>query len=225
MAAAVAGQLDEKRLAELVAEAAHAQLVNTYRGELRTRSERLFVNAFHAALVKDGAADQLLDSLRDRFQEVAEAITEARTLIPTNQPAEAFLRTAETDAVTFWPQLDGHIATLDAIGRIPAQFGCRTGNFPQFEAFALGDGFRLEGRAIFCANGPNEQADSAAFRGTGTHRASPWFRMPLRLNTVAQAVECYRVWAEASWDASHPNRVVQHQTPDGKVGEFTLQNH
>jgi hypothetical protein len=49
--------------------------------------------------------------------------------------------------------------------------------------------------------------------------------VPLRLNTVAQAVECYRLWAEASWDATHPNRVVQRQTPGGKVGEFTLQNH
>ena len=73
-------------------------------------------------------------------------------------------------------------------------------------------------------NGPNLEADSAAFRGTGTHRASPWFRVPLRLNTVAEAVERYRVWAEAQWDATHPNRVVQYQKPDGSVGEREVKN-
>jgi hypothetical protein len=40
----------------------------------------------------------------------------------------------------------------------------------------------------------------------------------LRLNTVAEARERYRRWAEASWDATHPNRVVQHQKPNGSVG-------
>jgi hypothetical protein len=49
--------------------------------------------------------------------------------------------------------------------------------------------------------------------------------VPLRLNTVAQAVERSRVWADASWDATHPDRVIQHQTAGGKVGEFTLQKH
>jgi hypothetical protein len=50
---------------------------------------------------------------------------------------------------------------------------------------SLGPGraFRVHDAAIFCCNGPNLEADSAAFlRGTGTHRASPWFRVPLHLN-------------------------------------------
>ena len=60
--AAVAGTLTEKKLDELITEAATVQMVNSYRGELRQRSERLFVDAFHEAL-QNGGADQLLGSL------------------------------------------------------------------------------------------------------------------------------------------------------------------
>jgi hypothetical protein len=59
---------------------------------------------------------------------------------------------------------------------------------------------------------------------TAAHRARPWFRVRLRLATVAQALKRYRMWAEAGWEAQHSNKVAQHQKPDGTVGEFTLKN-
>jgi hypothetical protein len=151
--APVAGTLTEKRLDAMLAEYATTQLASSTRGELRQRSERMFTEAFHRALA-DGA-DQLLTSLRPVFDEHAEAIAQARNLIPADQPAEQFLRSgAKPAAVTAWQQLDGHLAAINASGAVAASFGPRTGNFPLIEEYALGDGFRLEDRAIFCANGP-----------------------------------------------------------------------
>ena len=50
VAASVAGTLTADTLGELVEAAAHTQAINTYVGELRQRSERPFVQAFHKAL-------------------------------------------------------------------------------------------------------------------------------------------------------------------------------
>jgi len=80
--AAVAGQLDEKRLAALITEAAQRQLVANYREELRARSERMFVEQFHRSLLKNGRADAILDSLHPSFDTAAEAIAAARDVIP-----------------------------------------------------------------------------------------------------------------------------------------------
>jgi len=80
--AAVAGQLDEKRLAALITEAAQRQLVANYRQELRARSERMFVEQFHRSLLKNGRADAILDSLHPSFDTAAEAIAAARDVIP-----------------------------------------------------------------------------------------------------------------------------------------------
>jgi len=129
------------------------------------------------------------------------------------------LRVAQPAALAVWQGLDEHLSVIDRIGLVPAQFGPRNGNFPLIEEYTLGDGFRLEDRAISCADGPDLESDSRASRQPDRgHRTSPWFRIPLRLNTVAEARERYRRWAEASSDATHPNRVVQHQKPNGSVG-------
>jgi hypothetical protein len=171
--AAVHGQLTEKSLDAMLLDYATAVAANTHRGELRQRSETLFTEQFHRSL-RDGCCDAILDSLRPSYDTAAEAIAAARNVIPADQPAEEFLRSAKPVAVGVWQKLDGHIAALDAVGRVAASFGPRTGNFPLIAEYALGDGFRLDDRALWCCNGPNLVADSAAFiRGTGTHRASP----------------------------------------------------
>ena len=44
--------------------------------------------------------------------------------------------------------------------------------------------------------------DSAVFlRPDQGHRSSPWFRVPLRLNTIAEAQARYDEWASSEWDA------------------------
>src|SRR5258708_30747727 len=62
-------------------------------------------------------------------------------------------------AVDAWQKLDSQLATIDAIGRIAAQFGCRTARFPLIEEYTLGDGFRLHDAAIWCCDGPNLVVD------------------------------------------------------------------
>ena len=91
--AAADGTLAADRITDLIAEAARAQSIATYTGELRQRTERLFVGAFYEAL-QDGAADEILDSLRPAFDTAAEAIAQARDLIPVETAAEAFLHSA-----------------------------------------------------------------------------------------------------------------------------------
>ena len=107
----------------------------TSRRYVTLRTTLFFVAAFHTAL-KDGAADEILDSLRSSFDTAAEAISKARELIPADTPAEQFLRTTKPAAVTAWQGLDTHLATIDTIGRIAAQFGPRTGDFPVINEYA-----------------------------------------------------------------------------------------
>jgi len=131
------------------------------------------------------------------------------------------LRTAKPAAVTAWQGLDTHLATIDTIGRIAAQFGPRTGNFPQIEEYALGDGFRLDARAIWCTDGPNLELDSAVFRRPDQgHRTSPWFRLPVRLHTVDSARDRYREWASGQWERQHAGPVASVLDENGKIREL-----
>lgn len=191
----------------------------TSRRYVTLRTTLFFVAAFHTAL-KDGAADEILDSLRSSFDKAAQAFTQARTLIPADQPAETFLHNAKPEAVTAWQALDGHLAGLDRIGAIGAAFGPRTGNFPLIDEYTLGDGFRLEDRALFCTNGPNLEADSAAFRRPGTHRTSPWFRLPVRLHTVDSARDRYREWVSGQWERQHAGPVASVLDANGQMHEL-----
>jgi hypothetical protein len=134
-------------------------------------------------------------------------IAAAMILIPPSGSAEQFLATARPKAVAAWQGLGEHLAQIEAISRIAAQFGCRIAPFPMITEFALGDGFKLDDRAIMCTDGPIE-ADSALFRGPGTHRASPWCRTVLRLHTVASSRDRYREWAAGEWDRQHGGPVA-----------------
>lgn len=200
--AAADGTLTEERFDELVAEAAHTQVFNAYLGELRQRSERMFVEAFHEALA-DGACDELLDGLRPTWDEHAAAVGEARSMIDAESSSEAILMSGDASLVECWRQLPGHLVALDRIVSVARQFGPRVGNFPMVEEYANSDGYRLEDSAIWCAAGNSLEADSAAFRRPGTHRQSPLCNVVLRLSTLEQARERYRVWACAQWEAQH----------------------
>ena len=126
MDAAADGILTADRITDLIAEDARAQSIATYLGDLKWRAERLFVAAFHQA-IDDGAADEILDSLRPQFHEAAEAIAAAKTLgINTESTAEHILATAEPGLIEAWQRLDTHLAIINSIGVIASQFGCRT---------------------------------------------------------------------------------------------------
>ena len=217
---ALAGQLDERKLDTLLVDAATQQQSATYRRDLRTRAEPIVVAAFHQVL-KDGAADQILDTLRPQFEKAAAQIEAARDLIAAETDLAQWLSTAKPEAVTAWQSLDGHLATVSAIGAIAAQFGPRVGNFPLIVEYALADNFRIDDRAVFCADGPHIEIDSAAFqRSTAGHRGSPWFKVSLKLNTVAEAQERYRIFAEASWERVHGGPRESWIDGDGKAHEM-----
>ena len=63
-----------------------------------------------------------------------------------------------------WQGLDGHLAQIETIARIAAQFGPHTGNFPMITEYANSDGYKLDDRALFATDG-GLVADSALFRG------------------------------------------------------------
>ncbi len=202
LTAALNGSLDAKLLDRLVVTAAAQQQQTAYRLDLARRCEHVLVGERHRQL-EAGAADQILDSVRGKFDKAAAAIMRARALIPMESSPEHILETAEDGALEAWRSLDAHIRIVDVIGtQIAAQFGCRLGNFPQITELANADGHKLEDRALF-ATGGDLEVDSSLFRRPGSHRNSPWCRTTLRLATVAEARERYREWASMEWDRVH----------------------
>jgi hypothetical protein len=225
LARALDGKLDAKVLDTMVATAAAQQNVADYRSELRGRAERVVAQRFHKALGQGGCADLILGSLRGRFDAAAEKIAVARSLINPESSAEHVIASGQPELVEAWRTLDDHLAVLGAIGSIAAQFGARpSARFPLITEHP-GDNYKTDDVALFCGSGGLE-TDSAPFlRQQGRHRQSPWFLIPLRLNTVAQAEERYRLWAASQWDAQHPNPTIQYTNPDdGSVAEMTLVN-
>ncbi len=135
MAASVDGTLTAEKLDGLITEAAHTQMVDTYLGELRQRSERMFVEQFHKAL-RNGACDELLGTLRPIWDEHAAAVAEARSLgLNAESSIEHILESAEPGLVKCWQQLPGHLAKLNQIAIVARQFGPRVGNFPMVREF------------------------------------------------------------------------------------------
>jgi hypothetical protein len=196
---ALAGSLDRKTLAKLAPIAATADMVNGYLRELARNSEHTLLGEWHRQ-VKAGGADAILDSLRPNFDKHASAIAKARSLIDPQSSAEQILANGAPELVQAWQQLDEHIRAITQIAAVASQFGPRTGNFPQITEYPLGQGGRLDDRAIMCTAG-SLVTDSGLFqRPDQGHRTSPWFRTTLRLHTIAEARERYREWASAEWE-------------------------
>ena len=132
--AAADGTLTAERLDELLVTGASQQRFAGYAGEVRQRSERLFTEEFHRAL-KDGAADELLNSMRSVWDAHAAAVAEARSEI-----------NAESRRTHFGLRLAGLVEALATIARtsgrteqdsrVARQFGPRIGNFPMITEFA-----------------------------------------------------------------------------------------
>ena len=54
-------------------------------------------------------------------------------------------------------------------------------------------------------------------------KTSPWLRLPLKLNSVAEAAERLRVFAEAEWDAANAHRAGSGRlTANGFVPEVRV---
>jgi hypothetical protein len=123
-------------------------------------------------LLKNGGADAILGSLRPSFDTAAEAIAAARDEIPTEAPAEKFLRIAQPAALAVWQ--DEHLSVIDRIGRIAAQFGPRNGNFPSSRSTrsATDSGSRIAQSGVPTAPTSNQTPTGSASptAGTAHHR-------------------------------------------------------
>src|SRR5262249_7881947 len=140
-------------------------------------------------------ADDILDSLREKWDRHAEAIEHAKTLFNAESSAEQIIAAGKPELVTAWQELSGHIKVITQIAHIATQFGPRNGIFPQITEYSLADNHRLTDTAICCTDGDLE-TDSAAFGRPDPmgHRDSPWFRTSLKLHSIASATERYRRW-------------------------------
>jgi hypothetical protein len=197
------GSLTAEKLAQLAPAAASAAATASYLKTLARDSEHVLLGEWHRQ-INAGSADEVLTSLRKRFDEHAKAIAHARTLIDPESNAEQILASGQPELVSAWQALSGHIQIVSKIGAVAAQFGPRLGAFPQVDEYSLAENARLSDSAIFCGCGPSVVADSAPFmRPDQGHRTSPWFRISLRLNSIAQARARYDEFAANEHDRVH----------------------
>ena len=201
-----------------MSEYATAQRASSTRGELRAALREAVDEAFDKVL-HHGGCDAIFYSLRPSYERLPRR-SRKRENDPGRHARRTNLRTAKPAAVTAWQGLDTHLATIDTIGRIAAQFGPRTGNFPQIEEYALGDGFRLDDRAIWCTDGPNLELDSAVFRRPGPGTAQPVVPAAGAATHVDSARDRYREWASGQWERQHAGPVASVLDENGKIREL-----
>jgi hypothetical protein len=206
--AAADGTLDEKLLAKLLPAAAAADAANTFRAGLAGRAERMLVGRWYR-LLKDGGADQVLNSLRPKFNGHVEQIAKAKSLgINPESTLEHIIATGESGGlIEAWNDLNAHIAAITKIAAVASQFGSRPGAmFPQVREYTPGHTHLLDDRALMVCDG-GLLADSSLFRRPDTgHRSSPFFRTGLRLHTVAEAQHRHDEWAAGEHDRIHRDR-------------------
>jgi hypothetical protein len=214
--AAANGTLDEKLLAKLLPAAAAADAANTFRAGLAGRAERMLVGRWYR-LLKDGGADQVLNSLRPKFNGHVEQIAKAKSLgINPESTLEHIIATGESGGlIEAWNDLNAHIAAITKIAAVASQFGCRPGAmFPQIKEYTLGHTHLLDDRALMVCDG-GLLADSALFRRPDAgHRSSPFFRTTLKLHTVAEAQARHDAWA-----ADEHDRIYRDRPRGGRIDE------
>lgn len=210
------GKLDAKKFTTVVEAAAHQQMLAKFVGGLKPAVEPEIVQRFHAEL-RDGAADSILDSLRSRFDQAAEAIAHAKSVIGSGESSpEHVLNTGGPKTIEAWQGLGDQLRVVAAIAGIASQFGCRqTAAFSLVKLYDLADNFKVDDRALAVTTG-GLVADSALLmqpdRGGVT---SPFYRCGgLRLHTVEEMQVRYDVeFAAAEFDRIHGG------SRGGRVGE------
>jgi hypothetical protein len=169
--------------------------------------------------MRAGAADTVLNSLRDRFNAAAAEIAIARSLIDPESTAEMILESGEPELIAAWKTLNQHLRVINQIAAIASQFGPRLGWFGQVEEYALGDGHKLDDRALMCCDG-ELVSDSALFgRPDQGHRNSPWFKTTLKLHSIESARTRYAIWASVEHDR------INSSDPGGWVDMATGEVH
>ena len=183
---------------------------DVFKDRLPARAERSAMHAFAEAL-ENGAADAVIASLTPRFDTAASALAECAALIDPGMDAAQVLESSGDDRVRVaWQSIGGYVNTLEQVGRVVAQFGCKSLTFGMVELPGNLSGIgALDDRALMCVDNSKLGivAAGALFSQPGSHRRSPgaMAASALKLNDIATARETIRAWAEASWDATNSN--------------------
>jgi hypothetical protein len=213
---AATGTLTAAKLDKLIASAAQAHAAAQMRRELAGRASRDLLQRFGRELL-DGGADAILASLRPAFDGAAATIEEALQLVDLSQPYSTFIDEADPDELAAYQRLRPAADTIDRIVALAMQFGPRSITFPLIVRPVEGIGheeFSLDDWAIFTATPEGVRSASQYMRdyhdAVASQRSikptdicmrfSPWLRGGLRLNSVTEARESVRQWAETKWD-------------------------
>ncbi|MEW5808566.1 MAG: hypothetical protein AB1925_03855 [Actinomycetota bacterium] len=203
--AIAAGSLRGDELEKQVDRAADELHRRQFRADLRAHVEPAIVRQFVNAVDEGGGADEIIDSLRPAFGTAAAKLIECAELVDANADPEVFLASASAEQIKAWQAIDEHVATLTKVSTIASHFGPHSTSFPLLEIPAnVGNLGFINNNGVMCVDA-KYGLDQACrlFQNHGNHRNSPWFRgaSVLRLNTIAEAREKIRAWAEASWDS------------------------
>ena len=204
MDAALDGSLTAEKLSKLLPAASAAAAVGEYAKGLAVRAETVLLGQFHRE-IDNGAADFVLGSMRKNFDKHAAEIAKARGLFSSESSPEHVLNSGETAVMKAWQELPEHIVAVSKIAAVAREFGPRLGNFPMITEYHLADNFRISDTGLMCCGGTIwPWTARRSWFPDGPHRASAFFRVPLKLNTIAEAKARY---AEPCGGRVRPGRV------------------
>jgi hypothetical protein len=202
-----------EQAAKLITAAAQIEHDAEYRTGLRQRAAVLFVERFHLQLC-EGAADEILDSLRPQFDAAAQTLEAASTVVDINANPAHLAETGTAEQLEAWRSIRPAVAKLDAISMIASGFGPRSGTFGVLDQPPLIDPIDLVDEALMCTDSDIVQAGKAFRARRAEINTCPWLRISPKLNTIAEAKERLRGWAEVEWNLLNP-----HNPNRGVIGE------
>jgi hypothetical protein len=204
--AAASGEVEADALRAMITESAQAQAGAEYFTRLQSNIALAAVRRVPAELC-NGGADELIDSLRPNFDEAAAVIADALQEVDISWSPERLASEGTPKQLKAWRALPAALGVIEEIAQIVAQFGPR-GTFKVMDAPGGVDLFTLRDEALFTTTFDWVRASDVikSRRTVLDWRTSPWLRLPLRLNTLDQAREQLRAYAEGAWDALESSR-------------------
>jgi hypothetical protein len=192
-------------LTKLVERAAKAELEAEYFKRLQAGIARDVSKRF-AAELRGGAADQIIDSLRPAFDDVAGQIAAATSIIDISWSPEQLVAEGDPEQLTAYRLLPDLVARADRIVALVSSFGPRGSLAILDEPGHLVQLRGLRDEALWVTDIDPWRASEIIRARMADWRTSFLLRLPLRLNSVAEAAERLREFAEAEWQAVEDGR-------------------
>ena len=177
------------------------------------------------AILADGGADAILDSVRPVFDAAARTVEQSLQLVNLDQDAATFINEADPDALAAYQALKPAVAVIERVLGLAAKFGLRSITFPLISKPSVAGSIPFEhlngikDEALFttdpAAGGGGLASTMRAYNDHAAALASqrtlnpqrmgmraglgPHVHGGLRLNTIDEARDM-RSWAEAMTD-------------------------